>query len=213
MVEKYRRYRAERMPFPMTAAHALRNVREVKDVPEPFASWDADPGDELTYEEGPFQVTVRVVDDHDAQPAGTFTQKWSPWAVEVARIVGPENWPTSGYDARLPYYERVSGTYAEDRQWMLDQKYPRWYADIEARRYEREDVLEAVDYHAVGVEVTVRAEGIRVGSASLWDISYRDYDDEMRGYVRVEAWGVADEALDDARENMKRLCAVGAQQE
>lgn len=213
-LDRYHDYRRRGIP----AASALRQARSVTAYREEHAEawdllrlWNPTHEEHTEFDLGDYRVRVRYEPDYDTGPDGKFTDKWTPDCVEVARIVGPDEWPAEGRDRRLPYYERVTGTYASDRRWFLRHNYRKADADLLAREYERLDVLAAVEHEALCMVVVVALAGIDLGTASLCGLDYRadDWHDETtREWLRETALDLVDEALHDAQDSAARLCAA-----
>lgn len=68
----------------------------------------------------------------------------------------------------------------------------------------------ANEWHWCGVVVEVEREGVKLGRASLWGIEDANYPGSDGAYLVDTASELIDEALDDARATLARLCQSAA---
>lgn len=200
----YRQYRQKGYPAHVALACARWDARPLE------LDWSGDVG---TLERDGFEVRVTVTPDDWPRELGTFT--------DVRPDTYERAYRTPGWDALLEqscgqlwhrprdsrrYYVPDTGTLEEHRRGYHGLGYSRHAAHVRAFEIIREDVRRACSDDQVEYVVVVKVSraGVELGSASLGGV---DVDDGPRDFEEIlEDHGLIDEALEEARGALARLC-------
>jgi hypothetical protein len=128
--------------------------------------------------------------------------------------------PPSFFQDPLAFIRRPDGkrylvpqySYEQHRKDLIGMKFGKSEADRLAREYVKKDLDRLEDacsdypsFTMVGIMVEVKREGLVLGRASVW--GFESDDDTMDS--AIEDHGLIDEALEEAKATVERLC-VGA---
>lgn len=149
-----------------------------------------------TFERDGFTLTVRVFPDYDIDYEEMVYGSW-----KHSESAGTVDRAKAGYfvgDYEVGYFlpnitedEHIEGgaTKAEARRYVLE--------DLDrAERYEKNE------WHALAIRLTATKADVELGSASISGIA----SDEGDSYIRWNVNELADEAIDQAKEAVERLC-------
>lgn len=200
--EILRVYRAERAKgIPATNAYAVAKHIHAEPA-HPFLA-DLGYGHTVTGQVGPYEITVKVVIDEDAQlgdddVTGTFTDRDEDGCVKNT-LYGPNGQRMKYY---LPSNYTRENTYNDLRAQGMSKSVAR---DAYNKRVQAE-MYDDAHREYYGVMVTASVAGREVGSASLWGIdSVPGYD--VAAYFREVAVDLISEATSEAAERLPTVIA------
>lgn len=186
----YRRARAKGY----SAQQALRVAKAKPAIELEWQDYDS----RATFERDGFTFRVEVQpDDTDMSWLGEFTDTYEDGAVKN---------PEHGYTRHV--YEWFVPTYTYDER-VRDNRAAgcsRGVAHELARESIAKDARMAVDYTEYVVALHVEREGIELASAYLGGVGFSDNYIENQGYVAEVVEELVDEAIEEARATLARLC-------
>jgi hypothetical protein len=191
--------------------YSIRSARDVATHTPPQdigIDWN-NAGDRGTLERDGFDILIKLVPDGGADHdyLGAWSNNPGPDAVDrVKRGNAGRNeyryWnPPDSLASLLAYYRKAG--YAKHAAWTEAR------AQL-ASMYQAAERM-AKDGSSYGVVVEVEREGITLGEASVWGLDFDGSESwsEARAWVEETARGVIEEAIEEARAALGRLCQCG----
>lgn len=192
MLAEYGRLRAKRYPANV-ALRVVRHNEKTKGI-----EWEFDRS--FTVDGFDVTVTIQPEEDPDISHRGEFSDDPTGHS---------EGYALRNYQAGRGDYKwfRLTNPVPDVAKALIQHhRYGRREAYDEAWRQAKEDLRAVLDYEQVYVVVTASRNGVTLGRESLGGIETDGDYDEVKAIVVGD--GMIENAVDDARETLRKLCAT-----